>query len=211
MENVYGLKARTHASAQELCKEETMSYCERNQPASVKQESDLRVPEHVEIGNCWMEPLKAGIFGFERKGQNLKIELGILTVVAVCSLISIVALLRLDAVVHQDLYSYGLQFSLEWATPYWIAIGTALGMLWFTVIAAVLFQIYVLTHKSRGKGTNEQWKTYALADGSTIKVKTVVKKVKRLNEYGHDGKPVYSVEADNVVEVVEAPKSLMAS
>lgn len=106
---------------------------------------------------------------------------------------------------HHDLYSYGLQFSLEWATPYWVAIRTALGLLFLIIIAAVLFQMYVLSYKSGGKGIDEHWRTYALADGSTIRVKTVVKSVKRLKEYGHDGKPVYSVEADNVVEVVELP------
>jgi hypothetical protein len=37
---------------EELCKEETISLGERNQPASEKQESDLRVTEHVEIGSA---------------------------------------------------------------------------------------------------------------------------------------------------------------
>jgi hypothetical protein len=42
--------------------------------------------------------------------------------VAVCivsSALSIFAVSRLNGIVHGELYNYGLQFSLDWATPYW--------------------------------------------------------------------------------------------
>jgi hypothetical protein len=184
---------------EELSKRETTSPTE-------KPESDPKVAEHVEIGKVDREFSKTGILGPERKGQNFRILLGIPIVTVACSLISIFALLRLDAVVHRDLYSYGLQFSLEWATPYWLAIRTALGLLWLIIIASVLFQVYILRGK-RGKGIDEHWKRYTLTDGSTIRVKTVLKSVKRLNECGQDGKPIYSIEADIVAEVVEVSRN----
>ncbi len=126
--------------------------------------------------------------------------------VVVCSLISIAALLRLDTIVHQDLYSHGLQFSFDWATPYWTDLRMVLGMLWLMIIAAVVFQIHLLRQKT-GESADDSWKTYALKDGTTIRVKTVLKSIKRLEEYGHDGKPIYSIEADNVIEVLNVPKS----
>ena len=53
-----------------------------------------------------------------------------------------------------------------------------------------------------------RWNTYKLGDGSTIKVKLVVKGAKRLNTYSEDGMPVYTVETEPVVEVVDVPEAL---
>jgi len=39
---------------------------------------------------------------------------------------------RLDYIVHNDLYRYGLQFSYEWAAPYWTYAKLTLGLLGFT-------------------------------------------------------------------------------
>jgi tryptophan-rich sensory protein len=135
---------------------------------------------------------------------------------ATCSLVSIIALFRLDSVVHQSLYAYGLQFSYDWATPYWNAIRLAFGMAWAIIIVAIVFQVYMVSHRNEGKTGSEEylrteksWNTYKLGDGATIKVKTVVNGVRRLNEYSEDGKPVYSIKADNIVEVVDVPEKLM--
>jgi len=121
------------------------------QPVPLPQDSfdileELRT-EHAAIGNPRMEPLKAGIFEFRRKGCHLKVELGISSVMAAFSLISIIVLLQIDALVHQNLNSYGLPLVLKCITPYWIAINTALGTFWLIVISAILFRMYVLTHK----------------------------------------------------------------
>jgi DNA-directed RNA polymerase subunit RPC12/RpoP len=37
----------------------------------------------------------------------------------ISSAISAYLLLRLNSIVHSELYNYGLQFSLAWANPYW--------------------------------------------------------------------------------------------
>ena len=141
----------------------------------------------------------------------------VLVVVAACSLVSVVALFQVDSIVHGSLYSFGLQFSDGWAVPYWNSIRVVFAMGWLTFGVAVAFQVYALVRKSPKKngefGEEEmkqeaRWNTYKLGDGSTIKVKLVVKGAKRLNTYSDDGMPVYTVETEPVVEVVDVPEAL---
>ena len=138
-------------------------------------------------------------------------------VIAACSLISLYAFTQIDAIVHQTLYSYGLQFSNDWAIPYWNIAGITVTMGWLIVILATLFQIYLVTRKplvSEGGGMQpelkeeERWSTFRLGDGSTIKVKLVVKGAKRLNKFAPDGMPIYTVDTENIVRVVNVPEKL---
>lgn len=138
------------------------------------------------------------------------------TVVATCSLFSLYAFSRIDAIVHQTLYSYGLQFSYDWATPYWTVGGVAVAMGWVTVVLAGVFQVYLLVRKAPVAAgaqhpelrEDDRWSTFRLGDGSTIKVKLVVKGAKRLNKYSADGMPVYTVDTEPVVRVVDVPEAL---
>lgn len=58
------------------------------------------------------------------------------------------------------------------------------------------------------EGVAEPWATYKLSDGSTLKVRTVLTMVLRLeSEYDGAGNPVYTVSSQTVVQV-NAPKSL---
>jgi hypothetical protein len=59
-------------------------------------------------------------------------------------------------------------------------------------------------------GEQEHWNTYKLADGSTLKVKLVLKGVKRLLKCSPDGTPIYMIVSDNVVRVTDVPKELKA-
>jgi len=142
-------KNRERALREKVHREEVLGPTE--QPVTPQQDSfvlkDLRT-EHAGIGNHRMEPLKAGIFEIKRKGYRLEVELGISTVMATCSFISIIVLLQMDALMHQSLYLYGLQI-FKGAIPYWIAVNSALGMFWLIATAAILFKMHVLTHKSR--------------------------------------------------------------
>jgi len=138
-------------------------------------------------------------------------------VMAACSLASIVSLFQVDALVHQTLYSYGLQFSNNWAVPYWDAIRTVFAMTWIVVIAAIGLQLYNATRKADKKASvpektetpeERRWSTYKLGDGSTIKVKTVLRSAKRLGKYLPDGTPMYAVTTDNIVQVLNVPEEL---
>ena len=137
---------------------------------------------------------------------------------AAFAIVAIVALLQLDTVVNETLYSYGLLFSIDWAVPYWNTIRTALAMLCLILIAAIVFQASMFFFKpgKKNRGTEESespkekhWNTYKLSDGSTIRIKTVLKGVRRLNTFTAEGKPLYAVKADNIVEVLDAPEQLM--
>jgi hypothetical protein len=140
-----------------------------------------------------------------------------LTIVAF-AIVSIVALLQLDLVVNETLYSYGLFYSDDWAISYWSTIRTALAMLDLILVVAVVLQVSMFFVKPAKKNSapedgeslkEKHWNTYKLSDGSTIRMKTVPKGVKRLNTFTAEGKPVYAVKADNIVEVIDAPKKLM--
>lgn len=153
--------------------------------------------------------------------KTLKITSTILNwlpaVMAACSLLSLYAFTQIDAIVHQTLYSYGLQFSNDWAIPYWNIAGITLTMGWLIVVFATLFQIYLGTRKPIASADGvlhseskeeERWSTFRLGDGSTIKVKLVVKGAKRLNKFAPDGMPIYTVDTENIVRVVNVPKKL---
>ena len=140
---------------------------------------------------------------------------------AAFSLISIVAAFQLDTIVNDNLYSYGLQFSSDWAIPYWTAIRTIFAIAWLNIIIAIALQIYVMTRKTKEKvrergevkgevklENKEHWHTYELSDGSTIKVKHKLKSAKRLEKYSPDGIPIYVVDYDNIVQVVSFPEKL---
>ena len=55
----------------------------------------------------------------------------------------------------------------------------------------------------------EEWNEYALRDGTSLKVKTVLTSVVRLNgEHDPQGDPVYLVRSNNQVVCVEVPNHL---
>jgi len=65
-----------------------------------------------------------------------------------------------------------------------------------------------VTGESVGFTTDgEQWSQYSLADGSQMKVKTVMMDVVRLDdEYSEQGDPVYLFTAQQVIGVVPNPE-----
>ncbi len=56
----------------------------------------------------------------------------------------------------------------------------------------------------------EHWNTYKLSDGSTLKVKLVLRGVKRLKRFEPDGSPIYVINSINVVRAINIPKELKA-
>ncbi|UCG45845.1 MAG: hypothetical protein JSV58_03505 [Candidatus Bathyarchaeota archaeon] len=56
----------------------------------------------------------------------------------------------------------------------------------------------------------EYWNTYKLKDGTTLKIKLVLRGVKRLKKWSPDGLPVYVINSRNIVRVVDVPKNLKA-
>lgn len=56
-----------------------------------------------------------------------------------CVLVFVVLmLLRLDWIVNDVLYGYGLVFSVEWAVPYWTVLRVCLGLIGLSVVAVAV-------------------------------------------------------------------------
>lgn len=51
----------------------------------------------------------------------------------------------------------------------------------------------------------DEWRTYELSDGTTLRIKTVLVGVKRLKKFNPDGIPVYVVRTQNLVRAVNVP------
>lgn len=66
----------------------------------------------------------------------------VLTLVALSSLVSVYTLTRIDNIVHQDLYRYGLTFSAEWAMPYSTMTTLAYAIGWVNIFIALVFEYY---------------------------------------------------------------------
>ncbi len=62
---------------------------------------------------------------------------------AAASLLIMLMLTRIDNIIHGILYDFGLQFSYQWAMPYWINSGLIIGLSWFNIVASFLLIYYV--------------------------------------------------------------------
>jgi uncharacterized membrane protein len=81
-----------------------------------------------------------------------------LLLMAAASLISMIATFTLQGIIKNNFTSYGLEFSYNWAIPYWNTMGIIFAMGWLNIIAAITFQIYRIRtiHKEQNQNTNKQ-------------------------------------------------------
>jgi hypothetical protein len=70
----------------------------------------------------------------------------VLVLMAASSLVSMFSILRIDSIVHGELYNYGLQFSYRWAVPYWAMTTVVFAVGWFNILTSIAFQFYVLIY-----------------------------------------------------------------
>ena len=54
----------------------------------------------------------------------------------------------------------------------------------------------------------EDWNEYKLKDGTTLKVKLVLVKAVRTDNYDQFGDPVYMVNSQNIVKITNVPEKL---
>ena len=55
----------------------------------------------------------------------------------------------------------------------------------------------------------EHWNIYKLQDGTTLKVKLVLRGVKRLQKHAPDGAPIYIINSQNIVRAINIPDELL--
>jgi hypothetical protein len=71
----------------------------------------------------------------------------ILILMAGASLVSMFATFRIDHIVHHDLYNYGLQFSTQWAIPYWTMAAIVFSMGWLIILTSIAFELHLVMHR----------------------------------------------------------------
>ena len=54
----------------------------------------------------------------------------------------------------------------------------------------------------------EYWSIYQLSDGTTLKIKLILRGIKRLKKWNPDGSPIYVINSTNIVRVLNVPKEL---
>jgi len=89
----------------------------------------------------------------EERTEIFKLSIIIIAIVAVFSTILIIYVLVffIDTIVHQVLYQYGLQFSYEWANPYWMYLRISLTLLFVVTIAIVALTSIALFQRKKLK------------------------------------------------------------
>jgi hypothetical protein len=74
----------------------------------------------------------------------------VLILMAGASLFSMLATLSIDHIVNHDLYNYGLQFSPQWAFPYWTMVAVVFSMGWLIIATAIAFEVHLVMRARRG-------------------------------------------------------------
>jgi hypothetical protein len=70
------------------------------------------------------------------------------------NIVSAFFFIRLDRVVHVDLYNYGLRYSEEWSAPYWTYSRWTLSCLAVTMLMTGIATVFILIHaRTRGSGS----------------------------------------------------------
>jgi putative ABC transport system ATP-binding protein len=83
-----------------------------------------------------------------KPSHHFKISLAVFAAQIGLAALIFILLLQIDQLVHGTLYSYNLQFSSDWAIPYWTFLRSALGILLIMISLNALLIAYVM-HKRR--------------------------------------------------------------
>lgn len=86
------------------------------------------------------------------RSDTERISYVILAVSIITGILTSALMLKIDSIVHVTLYDYGLQFSTEWANPYWVAAR----MIYVLLTLPMILSIVVVVIKfagSRKEGT----------------------------------------------------------
>lgn len=99
-----------------------------------------------------------------------------LTSAAVTNSVAIYYFTRVDFLVNNTLYEYGLRYSLSWATPYWNYIQLILTTVGLAIIFALVSVVLVLASERKAARLNTQKVAYSilLLAGATAFVASII-------------------------------------
>ena len=86
------------------------------------------------------------------RGDTERLSYVILAVSIITGILTSVLMLKIDSIVHVTLYDYGLQFSPEWANPYWVAARMIYVLLTMPMILSIIVVVLKIV-RSRKQGT----------------------------------------------------------
>ena len=98
---------------------------------------------------------------------RLKIILILSLAGIVMNALSIFFFIRLDSIIHGDLYSYGLQFSYEWAEQYWSYSRLILGSLAITMLVTGISIAFILI-RTRTRKTYSEFLSFLFLVAATV-------------------------------------------
>jgi FtsZ-interacting cell division protein ZipA len=102
----------------------------------------------------------------------------VLILVAGASLVSMLGTLRIDYIINHTLYNYGLQFSYNWAIPYWTMAGIVFSMGWLIILTSIAFELHLLMrwlHKPPKPETVSAQQEPALSEAATTEAASTEK------------------------------------
>jgi len=117
----------------------------------------------------------------------------VLVLVAFSSLLSMFALTSVDSIIRQELYSHGLEFSYEWAMPYWTMATLVFALGWFNIIIAIAFQFYVLRY---GRERAEVMPQREATEPETTSQQPIEEKPIEAEQEPQEMKPAETAEAE---------------
>src|SRR5512139_2328853 len=86
------------------------------------------------------------------RNDTERISYVILAVSIITGILTSALMLKIDSIVHVTLYDYGLQFSTEWANPYWVAARIIYVLLTLPLILSIVV-VVIKFAGSRKEGT----------------------------------------------------------
>lgn len=79
---------------------------------------------------------------------NAKFVVAVFIMVCLISLLEMTILTtRIDTIIHNQLYEFGLRFSQQWATPYWNYSGAVIVSSWFNILGAIVLFYYLYRNR----------------------------------------------------------------
>ncbi|NIO37890.1 hypothetical protein GTO27_09335, partial [Candidatus Bathyarchaeota archaeon] len=109
--------------------------------------------------------------------------------------ISIFFFIRLDQIVHSDLYRYGLIFDSKWALPYWWSLRIMISLLAAAVLVSILSAMVLMFYRRKGgRKSLDKVRLLLLADIGMSGSSTIL--FKRLDTIVHSDLYRFGLEFD---------------
>jgi uncharacterized membrane protein len=116
-----------------------------------RNKEDLRVSLYVTLSKS---STTFSILDLNRVSKMIGVLVSIFALIAAVSVAYLLTII--DSIIHNQLYQFGLQFSYEWANPYWIVLRISLALLGLIAVASLINLTYFFWQKLRKSEVAEE-------------------------------------------------------